>query len=283
VTAYAPTLVTAPLRDYAPALGRVRAARADARGQRLPTIAGAHLEGPFLGGAPGAHPRSLLRAADYQWLHGIVDDFADVLAIVTLAPEADPALAVTRMLCDRGVTVALGHSTATYAEARAAADAGARLVTHLFNGMGPLHHREPGLVGAALDDERLTPTLIADLVHVHPAALRLAIARKRNVALVTDRVAITGDVVVEGGAARLPDGTLLGSVLAMNEAVRNVVGLGTPVERAIEMASTIPAQALGLGDRGRITPGARADLVALDRDSLAVRSVWLAGELAYAS
>ena len=88
--------------------------------------------------------------------------------------EADPGLAATRLLAENGVTVALGHSTATYDGARAAGDAGARLVTHLFNGMGPLHHREPGLAGAALDDERLTPTLIPDLVHVHAAALRLA-------------------------------------------------------------------------------------------------------------
>jgi N-acetylglucosamine-6-phosphate deacetylase len=183
-------------------------------------------------------------------------------------------------LHDHDVTVALGHSTATYDEARAAAGAGARLVTHLFNGMGPLHHREPGLAGAALDDDRLTPTLIADLVHVHPAALRLAIARKRNVALVTDRVATTGLHVTEDGAARLSDGTIAGATLAMNGAVRNVVGLGVPVERAVETASTIPAEVLGRADRGRLAPGRRADIVAFDPRSLAVRAVWIGGELA---
>jgi N-acetylglucosamine-6-phosphate deacetylase len=284
VTAYCPTVVTAPLEEYEPALERVRAARAAAEGELLPSIAGVHLEGPFLGGAPGAHPVALLRPADCDWLRGVLDAFPDLVTTVTLAPEADPDLAATRFLHERSVAVALGHSTATYEQARAATDAGARLVTHLFNGMGPLHHREPGLAGAALDDERLTPTLIADLVHVHPAALRLAIGRKRNVGLVTDGVAVTGGVQVgDDGAARLNDRTLLGSTLSMDRAVRNVVELGLPVERAVEMAATVPAASVGLTDRGRITAGARADLVALDPGSLAVRAVWLAGEHAVGS
>jgi N-acetylglucosamine-6-phosphate deacetylase len=278
VTAYCPTLVTAPLDEYRSALERVRRARLDAQDRPLPAIIGVHLEGPFLGGAPGAHPVPLLRTADCAWLRDLLDNFPDLVTVVTLAPEADPDFAATRLLHERGVTVSLGHSTATYEVALAAADAGARLVTHLFNGMGPLHHREPGLAGAALDDERLTPTLIADLVHVHPAALRLAIHRKPNVAFVTDRVAIEGVRVTDDGAARLEDGTLVGSTLSMDQAVRNIVGLGVSVERAVQMAATIPAQALGLDGRGRIAVGARADLVALVPDSLTVRAVWLAGE-----
>jgi N-acetylglucosamine-6-phosphate deacetylase len=279
VTAYCPTLVSAPLDDYSPALTRVRAARLDGEGQRLPSILGVHLEGPFLGGAPGAHPVELLRSVDSKWLRRTLDAFPDLVTLVTLAPEADTDFGGTRFLCARGVRVALGHSTATYEHTLAAVDAGARLVTHLFNAMGALHHREPGLVGAALDDDRLTPTLIADLVHVHPAMLRLAIDRKPNIALVTDRVAVPGMRVTDD-AARLPDGTLAGSTLSMDRAVRNAVGLGVPVERAIAMAATIPGAALGLTDRGRIVPGVPADLVALDPTSLAVRAVWLAGELA---
>jgi N-acetylglucosamine-6-phosphate deacetylase len=278
VTAFCPTLVTAPLDRYEDALARARAARAGHEPGRLPSIVGVHLEGPFLGGAPGAHPVELLRAVDLEWLRRLMSAFPGLVTIVTLAPEADPDFAATRLLCEQNVTVALGHSTATYDEARAAADAGARLVTHLFNGMGPFHHREPGLAGAALDDDRLTPTLIADLVHVHPAALRLAIARKRNVALVTDQVAITGLHVTQDGAARLPDGMIAGSTLSMNGALRNAVGLGVPMERAIAMASVIPADVLGLTDRGRLEPGARADVVAFDPRSLAVRGVWLGGE-----
>jgi N-acetylglucosamine-6-phosphate deacetylase len=283
VTAYCPTLVSAPLDDYAPALDRVGTARVDAHDRPLPAIVGVHLEGPFLGGAPGAHPVALLRSADCAWLGGVLDTFPDLVALMTLAPEADPDFGATKLLHERGVRVALGHSTARYEQAVAAADAGARVVTHLFNGMAPLHHREPGLAGAALDDDRLTPTIIADLVHVHPAALRLAIARKPNVALVTDRVAIGGVHIRDDGAAQLADGTLAGSTLSMDRAVRNVVGLGVPVERAVDMAATIPARALGLTDRGRIVAGGRADLVALDPDSLAVRAVWVAGELAHSS
>jgi N-acetylglucosamine-6-phosphate deacetylase len=275
--------VTAPLDDYPPALERARAAQADAQHRSLPAIAGVHLEGPFLGGAPGAHPVDLLRSADCEWLRALLDEFPGLVRIVTLAPEADAGLAATRLLYDEGITVALGHSTATSAEARAAANAGARLVTHLFNGMAPLHHREPGLAGAALDDARLTPTLIPDLVHVHPAVLRLAIGHKHDMAIITDRVATEGRRVTDDGAARLADGTLAGSTLSMQRAVRNTAGLGAPVERAVEMASTIPAGVLGLTDRGRIAPGMRADLVALDPDSLEVRAVWLAGERAHPS
>jgi len=282
VTAYCPTLVTAPLDEYPSALERVGAAQVDAQELSLPMIIGAHLEGPFLGGAPGAHPVALVRQADCDWLRQVLDSFPGIVELVTLAPEADPGFAATRLLRDRGVNVALGHSTATYDEVVTATDAGARLVTHLFNGMGPLHQREPGLAGAALDDHRLTATLIADLVHVHPAVLRLAIHSKPNLALVTDAVAVgAGRVSAETDAPRLADGTLVGSTLSMDRAVRNVVRLGVPVERAVEMATTIPARALGLTDRGRIARGTRADLVALDPDSLAVSTVWLAGELAH--
>jgi len=280
VTTFCPTLVTAPLDAYDDVLVRASTACADSETRPMPSIPGVHLEGPFLGGAPGAHPVELVRPVDIDWLHRLLGAFPGLVAIVTLAPEADPGLAATSLLRDRNVTVALGHSTATYDEAREAADAGARLVTHLFNGMAPLHHREPGLAGAALDDERLTPTLIADLVHVHPAALRLAVTHKRNVALVTDRVATTGLHVTDDGAARLADGTIAGSTLSMNVAVRNAIGLGIPVERALEMGSVIPADVLGLTDRGRLAPGARADIVAFDPRSLAVRAVWVGGELA---
>jgi N-acetylglucosamine-6-phosphate deacetylase len=281
-TAFCPTFVTAPLDWYADALARGDAARTAATTGA--TIVGVHLEGPFLGGAPGAHPVELLRPADATWLSALIDARPGLVRMMTLAPEADPDLAATRLLVERGVTVALGHSTASFEAAIAAADAGATAVTHLFNGMGPLGHRMPGLVGAALADERLTASLIADLVHVHPAVLRIAIAAKRGVALATDRVALNAgriggvSIVDRDGTARLPDGTLAGSTLSLDQAVRNVVALGAPLERAIEMAATIPAEVLGLHDRGRLVPGARADLVALDPESLAVRAVWLAGE-----
>ena len=281
-TAYCPTLVSAPLASYPAALARA------AEGQEAPetgaAILGVHLEGPFLGGAPGAHPVELLRPADTEWLGMLLDQHPGLIRIVTLAPEADPELAATRLLAARGVVVALGHSTASVEEATAAVDAGATLVTHLFNGMAPFHHRAPGLAGVALTDPRVAASVIADLVHVHAAVLATAIAAKPQLALVSDTVAVgTGapgdlELVADGTAAGLRDGTLAGSTLTLDRAVRNVVGLGVPVERAVQMTTTIPADVLGIRDRGRLAPGARADLVALDSESLAVREVWVAGE-----
>src|SRR3954451_11947792 len=187
VTTWCPTLVTAPLDAYAGRLERIAAAAGRGDDAVRPAIAGAHLEGPFLGGAPGAHPERLIRPPDERWLRAL----PSIVRVMTLAPEADGAIGAIDRLAGGGVLVALGHSTASYEQAVAATDAGARLVTHCFNGMAPLHHRQPGLVGAALTDERVTVSLITDLVHVHPAAISLVFRAKRapRVALVTDAVA----------------------------------------------------------------------------------------------
>lgn len=229
--------------------------------------AGIHLEGPFLGGAPGAHDAAHFEMADVAWLEDLITRFP--VRVVTLAPEADPDGDATRALASRGVVVALGHSTADYDTARSAADAGARLVTHVFNAMTPMHHRAPGLVGAALDDARLTPTIIADLVHVHPAVLRIALRAASSIALVSDAVA--------EGSERRRDGVLAGSSTTLAEGVTNVVGLGFPLERAIRMATSLPADAVGLSDRGRLARGARADVLELHSESLAVARVWRSG------
>jgi N-acetylglucosamine-6-phosphate deacetylase len=273
-TACLPTICTAPLDAYAAMLDRLAAARA----ARPDAIIGVHLEGPFLGGAPGAHPRDLLRAVDLGWLTDLCDRFGDLVRLVTLAPEADPGCAAITMLRDRGVTVALGHSTVDYDGARAAADAGASMVTHLYNGMGPLHHREPGLPGAALDDRRLVPSVIADGVHVHPAMVRLALVARPDAVLVTDAVATVGAVEERNGAAYLPDGTLAGSTLTMIDAVQRVAALGVSPAVAIRHASGNAAAAIGETGYGRIAAGARADVLALDPRTLSVRRVWIGGE-----
>lgn len=285
-TACLPTLVTAPLDAYDELLGRARTARDRAvRGpEPRAQVLGVHLEGPFLGGAPGAHPREQIRPVDLDWLRALVDRHGDLVRLVTLAPEADPGLAATRFLHARGVVVALGHSTASYEDAVQAAAAGARLVTHVFNGMGPLHHRAPGLAGAALTLPDLVPTLIADLVHVHPAVVRLVTSARPDAVLVSDAVAVeagtAGSVRLErgAGAVRLADGTLAGSTIGSADAVRNLTALGVPVERAVAMASTHPARVLGDPERGRLAPGARADVVALDPDTAEVVGVWVAGQ-----
>jgi N-acetylglucosamine-6-phosphate deacetylase len=286
VTAWCPTLVTAPLDRFDGPLARISEAAAREQSRR-PTIVGAHLEGPFLGGAPGAHPVDLIRAPDLDWLAAL----PPIVTLVTLAPEQPGAIDAIAALRRAGIHVSIGHSTATYEAAGAAAAAGATLATHCFNGMGALHHREPGLIGRALTDDRITACVIADLVHVHPAIVELIFAAKGDdrVVLVTDAVAwragAVGPVEIElrDGAPRLPDGTLAGSALTMDGAVRNAVTqCGVELASAVHAASRNPARVLGLHDRGRIEPGCRADLVALTPE-LTIESVWLGGLHVYGS
>jgi N-acetylglucosamine-6-phosphate deacetylase len=280
VTTWCPTIVTAPYDALESSLAGVAgAARRPPQGR--PDIAGAHLEGPFLAVA-GAHRPSLLRPeVDLRWL----DSLGPLVRVLTLAPELPGALDAIAALSRRGVLVSLGHSACTAEVATEATEAGARLVTHLGNAMGPLHQRAPGLLGAALADDRLSVSVIADLVHTHPVFVRMAFTTKgaHGVALVTDAVAAPRD----GGPPRLADGTLAGSVLTMERAVSNVVHHSfVALADAVTAASTTPARLLGLGDRGALVPGRRADLVALEpagtgNGAWRVATVWVAGARAW--
>lgn len=286
VTAWCPTLITARLDSYAAPLARIAAAQRDGRSGRLdvphstrPIILGAHLEGPFLGGAPGAHRRDLLAAIDHNWLARL----PDVVRLMTVAPELDGAAAAVRNLVDRGVVVSLGHTTANRAQFTEAVAAGATLVTHLFNGMSGVHHRQPGVAAFAMADESVCASIIADGIHVDPLVVRLAFAALGGRAvLVTDSVAWrsrrAGPVSVEmiDGAPRLPDGTLAGSALSMDAAVRTCVQAGVPLAAAVRAASTAPAQLMGRRDLGDLVVGARADMVALT-ERLEVEQTWVAG------
>lgn len=254
-------------------------------------VLGIHLEGPFL--APerkGVHDAREFRAPSRAEID-MVCSLKRGRTLLTLAPERVPTETI-RELAARGVIVCIGHSAADYAQTRAALEAGARGFTHLFNAMTPLGSREPGVVGAALEDAESWCGLIVDGFHAHPATLRAAIAAKPRgkMFLVTDAMPPVGGardsfeldgrtIVCRDGRCALADGTLAGSALDMATAVRNSVGLlGLPLDEAARMASRYPAALLGIdGSRGRIAPGMQADLAVLD-ENLEVRETWIAGE-----
>ncbi|MEX2292679.1 MAG: N-acetylglucosamine-6-phosphate deacetylase [Acidimicrobiales bacterium] len=292
VTAWLPTIVTTP-PDVVP-----RALAALASGPPAGWVGaeplGLHLEGPFLSVArKGAHPEALLRMPNLAAIDGWSRDGG--VALVTLAPELDGASEVIGELVRRGVVVSIGHSDALAAQAAAAIDAGATWVTHLFNAMSPLHHREPGVSGVALTDERLHVGLIADGVHVHPSVVALAQrALGDRLTLVTDAVGALGlpsseprlgraKVTVDENGVRLADGTLAGSTLSMDQAVRNLVSFTgcTPQEAAVAAAEA-PARVLGDLSRGHLRSAARADLVLLTSDLEVVATV-VGGSVAFAS
>jgi N-acetylglucosamine-6-phosphate deacetylase len=255
-------------------------------------VAGIHLEGPFLSTArKGAHDPSLIRTLSDADVDLILDSGIETVLLTVAAENAAPRL--IRRLADGGVIVSLGHTDASYEVAMAAADAGARGITHLFNAMSPLQHRAPGVVGAALDHGGLWCGIIADGHHVHPGALSLALRAKRGPArlfLVSDAMPPAGDpgdiFYLNGrkaerrqGVLVLEDGTLAGSDLTMDAAVRySVDNLGLGLSEALRMASLYPAQFLRLDDRlGRIAPDYAADLVHL-ADSLATKAIWIGGK-----
>jgi N-acetylglucosamine-6-phosphate deacetylase len=278
-TATLVSLMTAPEAELAEQLGW--AAELARRGA-LPRghVLGSHLEGPFLSPRRcGAQNPLHMVAPDPLLLERLRAVAGGTLKMVTIAPELDGALPLIEMLSATGVIVAMGHSDATYEQTRAGIDAGAGHATHLFNAMRPLHHREPGLVGAALEAD-LNCELINDGRHVHPAVVRLVFDLISSPVLVTDAIDAAGvgdgrfelggqEVQVHGDEARLAtSGSLAGSTLTMDRALRRAVkqsGLG--VERASAAASANPARLLGLDhELGSIAPGRRADLVVLDDD-----------------
>ncbi len=286
VTAFAPTLITATPARLAASLADVdAAAREQVHGAR---ILGAHVEGPFL--SPdyhGAHDPSLMRDPTPEALDVLLR--GPMPAIVTLAPERRHALDAIARLTAAGVLVSVGHTAATAAQVHAAADAGARMVTHVFNAQRPLGHREPGTAGAALTDPRLTVGMIADLQHIAAEIVALIFrAAAGGVVLVTDAVAamgISGDRTVLGGSEvylddeglpRRADGTIAGSVLTLDQAVRNAVGCGVDPALVLDAVTRTPADLVGRPDLGRLAPGARADLVWWS-DDWDVRGVWVGG------
>ncbi len=284
VTSFLPTTWTASRAGTLAALRAIAEARSSTGGAR---ILGAHMEGPYLSAARcGAQDPAEIRGVDLEEAAAFLDTGA--VRLITVAPATEGAGALIDECVRRGVTVSVGHTDATYEQVAAAVARGARHMTHTYNAMSPLRHRTPGAVGAALALAGFGAEVIADEVHVHPAAVH-ALIRARGadeVVLVTDAIRPTGTTTSEGrlqgravsvrdGAVRFDDGQLVGSVLTMDLALRNVLRFtGRPLTELWPLVSRNPAAAAGVAHRtGRLQPGLDADLVVLDEQHHVVRTL----------
>jgi len=293
-TALLPTLIT----DTRAVTEEAIAAGLAARAAGVPGFLGLHLEGPHLSIArKGAHDPALIRPMEEADLERIEAARKGLEALLTtLAPENATNEQIAG-LSAAGVTVSLGHSDSSYATATGAVEAGAHVVTHLFNAMSQLGNREPGMVGATLDLGHVSAGLIADGFHVHPAAIRTALRAKRGpgrIFLVTDAMSPMGtdmtsfflngrEIFREGGRLTLADGTLAGADIDMASCVRYMHDtVGIELEEALRMASLYPAEAIGMtGRKGRLTHGHDADFAVID-GNVAVVSTWIAGTPVFA-
>jgi len=289
VTSFLATTMTASHASIMAALGCV--ARTMAEGTGGAALLGAHVEGPYVDLARrGAQASDHVRRAAPRESDDLFE--TGVVRCITLAPEFPENQRLIVEAVRHGVAVSLGHSRADAQDVARVVVLGASQVTHLYNGLEPMHHRRPGVVGAALTMPELRCQLIADTVHVSPIMLNLAYRAKGpdGIILVTDAMAGTGmpdgryhlgksEVIVQNGEARLPEGNLAGSTLTLDRAVRNMMAachLALP--QALRMATETPARALGLSDRGRLVVGARADLMLID-DTMSVRATVVGGEV----
>jgi N-acetylglucosamine-6-phosphate deacetylase len=290
VLAFQPTLISGDPEVTAAAVARVTdvARRRELSGPNLGAFSlGAHLEGPFLSSSrAGTHPVERLRPPDLELARRLLS--AGHVTMVTLAPELPGAIELTTWLTGRGIVVSLGHSAATAAQAAAALDAGASVVTHLFNGMAPISARAPGLAGLALTDARARLQLISDGRHVADELIRLAfMAAPGRCSLVSDATSLSGGneygdmlgdvpITLVQGVARRADGTIAGGASTLLEGVRHLASLSLGLATALAAVTELPARVLGRHDVGHLHPGAAANLVVLD-DNLALRQVVING------
>lgn len=269
VTSWCPTLVSAPLDSLICALAMISSQmqlRASSGVIATTSIIGAHLEGPFLGTAIGAHNKQDVIDIDLDWLSTL----PACVALMTLGAEQRESVKAIRLLRELGVAVSLGHTRATEQEFLQAKEAGAQMITHLFNAMSGVHHRNQGVALDVLTDDEMYASIIIDLEHVSARAVQLAfIAKPHRMIMVSDSV--RANTI---SAPRLNDGTLAGSVLTMDQALRNaVVRCSVPLEQALASATKHPAAVLGLKDRGEIACDKRADFVLLGHDLSVVKTV----------
>lgn len=269
VTSWCPTLTSASKESLAISLAVIQSRMQQQSTEHnivTSSILGAHMEGPFLGAALGAHDRRNVIEVDLQW----IAQLPECVTLMTVGPEQENGVVAVRLLRQQGIAVSLGHTRATEQQFLDAKKAGAQMVTHLFNAMSGVHHREHGVALTALTDDEIFASIIVDLEHVSRRAVQLAFrAKPDRMVLVTDSV--RANTI---SAPRLSDGTLAGSVLSMDQALRNtVVKCSVPLSIALTSATRNPADVLGLRDRGDISVGKRADLVLLTHDLSVLQTV----------
>jgi len=291
VTTFYPTIWSASGEEISAVIDCVRTYTGLLPGAR---IGGVHLEGPYINpGHRGAQLSSFIRKPETHeylpWLE------SGVVSIITCAPEVEGCVSLIRDAVRLGVRVAIGHSSASYEQVKAAADMGVTQATHLFNGMNGLHHRDHGTAGGILDVDRLLAQVICDGVHLHPAVVRLIFKTKTSsrVALITDSIRGAGladgmyenrgqSILVKNGVARDTEGRLSGSTLTMDQALRNLITFtACSLEEALSMVTTVPVDEMGMGaSKGRLAPGYDADLVFLDKE-LKVTATMVSGDFVY--
>lgn len=293
ITGFLATTVTSEWHRLVEAAKNIENTRK--RGVQGAEIIGGYIEGPFISEThKGAHPKRFLRAISQEDLALLVKS-APSIKVVTVAPELEGATGMISYLKDRGIKTSIGHTAADYETSQEAFEAGATIAVHTFNGMRSLHHREPGIVGAALTNDEVYCELIADNIHVHPAVMDIVKRCKGTdkVCLITDCMRAGGladgdyllgeEVVkVKEGIARTKSGSLAGSTLNLIDAIRNVVASGASnLIEAVNMASRIPAEALGIDNvQGSIEPGKRANLTVVDDDLNVIMTI-LDGKVIY--
>jgi len=294
ITAALPTIATSSRKSLLKIVSYIGSHCAEKKGRG--EILGINLEGPYLNiGKRGAQPLRFIRRPDESEVKELLEAAPGSIKIMTLAPEVKGARKLIRLLRRNGVIPAIGHTTADYETARLAIKTGISYATHLFNSYPPLLHRCPGAVGAILESEKVNVEILCDGIHLSPVIIRLLFHLKPidRLLLVTDGIAVLGrrikkfimggrEVIVDAGGARLLDGTLVGSMVPMNYALRNVVRFtGIPLSKALILATLNPARLLGVENRkGDIRRGMDADLVIMDKHYNVKRTI-IAGETIY--
>lgn len=294
-----PTTMTAPHEEIVAAARIVNeaieaSARSDWAGAR---VLGMHMEGPYINPEMvGAQNPEYVRTASLDELQAVYDVLGAGFRLITLAPERPGALEAISWLRAHGVTVSMGHTGATYEEALRGIECGVNHATHTYNAMTGLHHRKPGVLGAVLTEARVRAELIADCIHVHPAAMQVLAKVKgpQGLCLITDAIEAMGmpegryqlgglPVILKNGECRLETGSLAGSVLGMDQAVANMVKkVGVDLAAAVRMASLTPAEAVGLsGTRGSLSVGKAADVVLLNAETLLCELTMVEGRIVY--